>query len=75
MSDPVDIRLACCVVDKKILIKHIEKMTQDSKVRLVSENNDSMKEQIGKLIERYNCHILDIEDLGSISHVIIKRNA
>ena len=75
MSDPIDIRLACCVLNKRILIKHIEKMTQHDKLRLISENNESMKEQIEKLSDKYNCHIIDTEDLGDISHITIKRNA
>ena len=75
MTEAIDIRLACCVVNKKILVKHIEKMTQHDQLRLISENNDSMKEQIEKLTERYNCHIYDTEDLGDISHITIKRNA
>jgi len=75
MSDTIDIRLACCVVNKKILVKHIEKMTQHDKLRLISENNESMKEQIKKLTERYGCHIFDTEDLGDISHITIQRNA
>jgi TusA-related sulfurtransferase len=75
MSETIDIRLACCVVNKKVLTKHIEKMTQHSKLKLISENNDSMKEQIEKLIEKYGCHIFATEDHGDISHVIIKRDA
>jgi TusA-related sulfurtransferase len=75
MSDPIDIRLACCVVNKKILIKNIEKMTQHDTLRLISENNESMKEQIERLTVKYNCHIIDTEDLGNISHITIKRNA
>jgi len=75
MDDPIDIRLACCVLNKKILIKHIGKMTQHDKLRLISENNESMKEQIKKLTDKYDCHVIETEDLGDLSHVTIKRNA
>lgn len=74
MNDAIDIRLACCVLNKKILIKHIEKMTQHDELKLVSENNESMKEQIEKLTDKYNCHISGTEDHGDLSYITIKGN-
>ena len=72
MNDAIDVRVACCVLNKKIILKHIEKMTLNDKLRLISENNESMKEQIKKLTDKYNCYISDIEDHDELSYITIK---
>ena len=75
MKDNVDVRLACCVLNKKLLLKHIEEMTLHDTLRVVSENNESMKEQMRKFTEKYSCHIVGTEDSDDISYITIKKKA
>jgi TusA-related sulfurtransferase len=74
MKDAIDVRLACCVVNRKVLIKHIDQMACHDELRLISEDNDSMKTQIRKLAEKYNCRIFNVDDRDDVSYITIMKN-
>lgn len=75
MVDIPDVRLSCCVLNKKMLLKEIKGLSKNNTRAFTAENTDVIKSQILKIIKDEGCQLVEMKDLNGSSHIIVKKPA
>jgi TusA-related sulfurtransferase len=74
MSELLDVRLACCVLNRKLLRARLRQLSSKDTLEFISENTDVIKDQIRNIAEEENCEIIEINaDNGSANIVVLRR--
>lgn len=69
----IDVRLACCVLNTKLLLKELKELSSGEEIELIAENTESMKSAIRKFAEAESCKIIDVVDENSVALVTVQR--
>jgi TusA-related sulfurtransferase len=71
MVDILDVRLSCCVLNRKILLRELKGLSKNDKLEFIAENTDVIKSQIMKIIKDESCQLIEMKDLNGSSHIIV----
>lgn len=75
MVDILDVRLSCCVLNRKVLLKEIKGLSKNDTLAFIAENTDVIKSQIMKIIRDEGCQLVEMKDLNGSSHIIVQKLA
>ena len=74
MSELLDVRLTCCVLNRKLLRARLRQLSSKDKLEFIAENTDVIKNQIRDIVTEENCTIIEIdEENGSANIVVLRR--
>ena len=71
LNDPVNIMLACCIPDKKKLMKEVSRLSPGDTVQIRIDNCVSSKAMVESYLKNHWCTIVKTEDgdAESILHI------
>lgn len=72
-SEPLDVQLGCCLLNKKLLLKALDALLEGQQIEIIAENTETMKYMVKKYVEGRGCIITDITDKNGTCLVTIKR--
>lgn len=72
-SEPLDVQLGCCLLNKKLLVKALDALPQGEELEIIAENTDVMKEMVGMYVRSRGCAITGIQDRNGTCLVTIRR--
>ncbi len=73
MKKVLDVRLGCCVLDKKKLIQGLKQLSFGESLEVIADNTKSMKELIQKLAEKENCRVIETVDENGETRLTIEK--
>ncbi len=72
-SEPLDVQLGCCLLNKKLLIKALDALGEGEELEIIAENTDVMKEMIDKYVGSKGCVITGITAKNGTCLITISR--
>lgn len=72
-SEPLDVQLACCLLNKKLLFRAIDGLPKGSRLDVSVDNVEIMKSLVKKIIAQKGCIITTVDDRDKISVLTIKK--
>ena len=74
MSELLDVRISCCVLNRKLLRARLRQLSSKDTLEFIAENTDVIKDQIRDIAAEENCSIIEIdEEKGSANIVALRR--
>lgn len=72
-SEPLDVQLGCCLLNKKLLNKALDALQNGNSVEVLAENSEDMKAHVRKYVEAKGCVIAGVDDRNGTSVITIRR--
>lgn len=69
----MDVRLACCVLNRKRLISELKRLSPNERLEFIAENTDVIKAQIYEILKAENCKIVDVNDENGTTHMVVEK--
>lgn len=73
MGELLDVRLACCILDKKRLIAALKPLSPGEKLEFIAENSETVKDQIQRVLRAEDCEIIEINDENGTTRIIVQK--
>ena len=73
MVEFLDVRLACCLLHKKLLVAALRPLSSGEKLEFIAENSETVKGQIQWVLKKENCKMVEINDEDGTTRVIVQK--
>ena len=73
LPELLDVRLACCVLNRKRLIGELKLLSTKERLEFIAENTDVIKNQIYKILEEENCKIVEVKDENGLTLMTVQK--
>lgn len=73
MAELLDVRLACCVLNRKRLIAKLKLLSSNERLEFIAENTDVIKTQIYKILEEESCKIVEVKDGNGSTRMTVQK--
>lgn len=74
MGEILDVRAACCVLNKKCLTAALKQLSPGERLEFIAENTETFKNQVQRVLDAENCKIVEIKDYNGESNIIVERS-
>ena len=71
--EPLDVRLACCLLHRKRLIAALRSLSSGEKLEFTAENTETFKDQVQRVLDAENCRIVEVNDDNGSSRMIVEK--
>ncbi|MCL4476327.1 MAG: hypothetical protein M1508_08905 [Nitrospirae bacterium] len=72
-SEPLDVQLGCCLLNKRLLNKALDALLQGEVLKIIAENTETMKSMVEKYAGAKGCTITGITDRNGTCLISIRR--
>lgn len=73
MAEPINMMLACCVLNRKRLISELKKLPSGGMLEFTVELTGDIREYIQKILEEENCRLLEVNDENGTTLMIVEK--
>ena len=73
MAELLDVRLACCVLNRKRLITELRRLPSNESLKFIAENTDVIKTQIYDILDEEACRIVEMKDENGSTLMVVQK--